>query len=86
MRKAEDELKGLREENKLLKKLERFRGKPFLEENFEESRAFNRELIDLLKKGITLGSDDILASLHNETSDVDLFKSVNRKLETLESY
>ena len=94
MRKAEDELKSLREENRLLKKLvdnldkelKRYRGKSFLEESFEGSRAFSRELIDLLKKGITLSGDEILANLNIELSDTDLVKSVNRQLEALETY
>jgi predicted RNase H-like nuclease (RuvC/YqgF family) len=94
LRKAEDELKSLREENRLLKKLvdnldkelKRYRGKSFLEESFEGSRAFSRELIDLLKKGITLSGDEILANLNIELSDTDLVKSVNRQLEALETY
>jgi predicted RNase H-like nuclease (RuvC/YqgF family) len=94
LRKAGDELKSLREENRLLKKLvdnldkelKRYRGKPFLEDSFEGTRAFNRELIDLLKKGITLSGDEILANLNIELSDTDLIKSINRQLEALETY
>jgi predicted RNase H-like nuclease (RuvC/YqgF family) len=92
LRKAEDELKSLREENRLLKKLvdnldkelKRYRGKSFLEKDFEGERAFSRELVDLLKRGITLNGDEILASLGIESSDVDLVRSVNRQLEALE--
>lgn len=94
LRKAEDELKSLREENRLLKKLvdnldkelKRYRGKSFLEDSFEGSRAFSRELIDFLKKGNTLSDDEILANLNIELSDTDLVKSVNRQLEALETY
>jgi predicted RNase H-like nuclease (RuvC/YqgF family) len=94
LRKAEDELKSLREENRLLKKLvdnldkelKRYRGKSFLEDSFEGSRAFSRELIDFLKKGNTLSDDEILANLSIELSDTDLVKSVNRQLEALETY
>jgi predicted RNase H-like nuclease (RuvC/YqgF family) len=94
LRKAEDELKSLREENRLLKKLvdnldkelKRYRGKSFLEGSFEGPRAFSRELIDFLKKGNTLSDDEILADLNIELSDTDLVKSVNRQLEALETY
>ena len=94
LRKAEEESKGLREENRLLKKLvdnldnelKRYRAKPFLEENFEGKRTFSRELIDLLKKGSTIGGDEILTRLGIESSDVDLVKSINRQLEVLEDY
>jgi chemotaxis protein histidine kinase CheA len=58
-RDSEEELKKLRNENRLLKKLaenldselRRYRAQPFLEESFEGVRRFDRDLVELLKKG-----------------------------------
>jgi predicted nuclease with TOPRIM domain len=61
LKEAEEEIKRLRSENNLLKKLvenldnelKRYRAKPFAEESFEGVRRFDKELIKLLKKGGT---------------------------------
>ncbi len=94
LRKEEDELKRLREENRLLRRLvdnldrelKRYRAKPFLEEGFEGVRMFSKELIDLLRKGGTYSEKEILANFNIEPSDVDLVKAVSKQLEALESY
>jgi len=94
LRKFEDELKKLKDENRLLRKLvdnldkelKRYRVKPFLEENFEGVRSFSKDLVDLLKGGGAHTGDDILASLGIDPSDVELVKAVNRQLEVLERY
>lgn len=59
LKSAEDELKSLRNDNRMLRKLaenldkelKRYRTKPFLEEDFEGTRRFDKELIGLLGKG-----------------------------------
>jgi uncharacterized protein YutE (UPF0331/DUF86 family) len=94
LRKFEDELKKLKDENRLLRKLvdnldkelKRYRVKPFLEGNFEGVRSFSKDLVDLLKGGGAHTGDDILASLGIDPSDVELVKAVNRQLEVLERY
>lgn len=94
LRKEEDELKRLREENRLLRRLvdnldrelKRYRAKPFLEEGFEGVRMFSKELIDLLRKGGTYSEKEILANFNIEPTDVDLVKAVSKQLEALESY
>jgi hypothetical protein len=94
LRKYEDELKKLKDENRLLRKLvdnldkelKRYRVKPFLEEDFEGVRSFSKDLVDLLKDGGAHTGDDILASLGIDPSDVELVKAVNRQLEVLERY
>ena len=91
---AEEELKQLRKDNRLLKKLvdnldtelKRYRTKPFLEEDYRGIRRFDKELIDLLKEGGSYSGDDILTSLNINHSDVELVKAVNKQLEVLESY
>jgi uncharacterized protein YutE (UPF0331/DUF86 family) len=94
LRKYEDELKKLKDENRLLRKLvdnfdkelKRYRVKPFLEEDFEGVRSFSKELVDLLKGGGPYTGDAILASLGIDPSDVESVKAVNRQLEVLERY
>jgi len=91
---AEEELKKLRGENSLLKKLvdnldnelKRYRAKPFLEESFEGVRRFDKELIDLLKEGGSYTDDMILSRLNIDPSNADLVKAVSKQLEILEAY
>ena len=94
LRDAEEELKKLREENRLLRKLvenldgelKRYRAQPFLDEHFEGVRTFDKELIELLKKSGTISEDEILARLGIDPADVELVKAVSRQLEVLERY
>lgn len=94
LRDAEDELKQLRSENRLLKRLvenldrelRRYRVQPFLEEGFKGVRAFDKELIDMLRQGGTYGEEEILARLGISPADTDLIKAVSKQLEALESY
>jgi hypothetical protein len=91
---ADEELKQLRKDNRLLKKLvnnldtelKRYRAKPFLEEDFKGVRRFDKELIDLLKQGGSMSGDEILTRLNISSSDTNLVKAVNKQLEVLESY
>ena len=91
---ANEELKQLRKDNRLLKRLvdnldtelKRYRTKPFLEEGYQGIRRFDKELIDLLKEGGSYSGDDILTHLNINPSDTDLVKAVNEQLEVLESY
>ena len=94
LRKAEEELKNLRKENRLLKKLvdnldnemKRYRAQPFLEEDFQGIRQFDKELIQLLREGKIFTDEDILSRLGISPSDTDLVKAVASQLEALESY
>ena len=94
LKKAEEELKQLRSENKLLrrlvenldKELKRYRAKPFLDENYVGIRQFDKDLIELLRSGRTLSDEEILSSLNIDPADTDLVKAVSRQLEALEAY
>jgi hypothetical protein len=94
LRSAEDDLKKLRNENGLLRKLvdnlekelKRYRSKPFLEEDFEGARAFEKEIVAFLKRGGIYTDGDILAALNIDPSDVDLVKVIGKQLEELEGY
>jgi hypothetical protein len=90
----EDELKKLRNENRLLRRLvdnldtelKRFRAKPFLDDEFQGVRRFDKELIDLLKRGEAYTGDELLTALNIDPSETDLVKAVNKQLEVLEVY
>lgn len=94
LRSAEEELKKLREENRLLKRLvenldnelKRYRAQPFLQEAFEGVRRFDRDLVELLRRGGSYTEEEILAHLNIEPSDPELVKAVDRQLEALEAY
>jgi hypothetical protein len=94
LREAEEELKQLRSENRLLKKLaenldnelKRYRAQPFIEEGFEGVRRFDRDLIGLLRTGGSYTEEQILSHLNIDPSDSDLVKAVSGQLEALEAY
>ncbi len=91
---TEEELKQLRKDNRLLKKLvdnldneaKRLRAEPFLDDSFRGVRRYNQEIIDMLKQGGSYSGDEILAHLDINHSDTDLVKAVNKQLEVLETY
>lgn len=93
-RKSEEELEKLRNENRLLRKLvdnldtelKRYRAKPFLEDNFQGVRMFDKELINLLRKGGSYRDEDILANLGVNPTQAELVKAVSKQLEALEGY
>ncbi|MEM3815243.1 MAG: hypothetical protein QW341_00165 [Candidatus Bathyarchaeia archaeon] len=94
LRNTEEEVKRLREENRLLRKLvenldnelRRYRAVPFLEEHFEGVRRFDKELIDLLRGGGVYSDEEILARLNIDPSNAELVKAVSKQLELLEEY
>lgn len=94
LRNAEEELKKLRDENRLLKRLaenldnelKRYRAQPFLEETFEGIRRFDKDLIELLRKGGSYTQENILSHLNIDPSDADLVNAVSKQLEALEAY
>jgi len=94
LEKAEEELKGLRNENRMLKmlaenldnELRRYRAKPFIEEGFEGVRTFDRDLIELLRGGRSHTQEEILAHLNIDPSDTELVRAVTKQLEALEAY
>ena len=94
LKSAEEDLKQLRSENRLLrrlvenldKELKRYRAKPFLDESFVGIRQFDRDLIELLRGGGTFSDEEILSSLNIDPADTDLVKAVSKHLEALEAY
>jgi hypothetical protein len=90
----EEELKQLRTDNRLLKKLvenldneaKRLRAQPFLNDSFKGVRRYNQELLTILKEGGSYSGEELLTKLNIDPSETDLIKAVNKQLEMLESY
>jgi hypothetical protein len=66
--------------------LKRYRSEPFLAKDFEGTRKYDQELMKLLKNGKSCSSEEILARLGIDRTDVDLARALNNQLELLEAY
>lgn len=66
--------------------VKRYRAKPFLVEGFKGVRKYDRKLVELLRRGRVVSSDEILEELGIDHSETDLVKAVSRQLENLEAY
>ncbi|MCJ7443464.1 MAG: hypothetical protein MUO26_02855 [Methanotrichaceae archaeon] len=88
------ELKELRDDLRLKNvvidryeaELKRYRSAAFLDADFEGTRRYNKELVDLLKRGGTYDSYRMLEALGIDPNEADLVKAVSRQLEDLEAY
>ena len=60
--------------------------KPFLDEAFKGVKRFDKELIELLRKGGSHHGNEILVHLNIDPSETELVKAVNKQLEILEHY
>ena len=88
------EAKELRDELKLKNvvldkyetELKRYRSAAFLDESFEGTRAHNKELIELLRRGGTIDSYKILEALGIDPKDSELVKAISHQLEDMEAY
>lgn len=94
LREKDEEIVKLRDENRLLKtlvekldiELKRYRAQPFLEEEFQGARAYDRELVSLLKRRKMIDSDRLLSELGVDPREADIVKAVNIQLQNLEAY
>ncbi len=66
--------------------LKRYRSQAFVEDKFEGARKYNRELVAILKRGITVDSYKLLEELGIDPSETDLVKAVSSQLEDLGKY
>jgi hypothetical protein len=66
--------------------LRRYRAEPFLEEDFQGVRGYDKKLVELLKKGEAVDSDHLLHSLKIDPRDTPLVKAVDTQLQNLEGY
>ncbi len=96
-----DEIAALRERNRqqttivdqLEKEVRRYRSQPFLEEDFEGIREFNRELVQVLRESKAIdgkpkpvNDQDIMKYLGVGLGESEALKALSRQLAILESY
>jgi len=93
-----DRLRGMLEEERkrsrrldlvverLERELRRYRAGPFLDAGFEGVRGFQRELVECLRGGGVLSSEELLSRLGVEPSEHEAVKAIYRQLGLLESY
>lgn len=90
----QEELSDVREDRRILrqlvdrqeKELRRYRSMPFLVDDFEGVRNYDRELIEILRKGGQLKDDEILMRLGIEPTESEATKAVSKQLEILQAY
>ena len=66
--------------------LRRYRAEPFLQEDFRGVRAYDKRLVELLRKGEAVDSDHLLRLLKIDPRDTPLVKAISTQLENLEAY
>jgi len=66
--------------------LKRYRSATFLEEDFEGTRKYDKEIIAILKRGGVINSYKLLEELGIDPRETDLVKAVSHQLEDLEAY
>ncbi|HVX02040.1 MAG TPA: hypothetical protein VHA09_02700 [Nitrososphaera sp.] len=100
LKEKEEQITKLAQDNRLLKmlaenldkELKRYRAQPFLQDDNEEKvrfegiRAYDRELVELLKTAKTVDSDLLLKQLGISPKDTDLVKAINKQLHALQVY
>jgi hypothetical protein len=71
--------------DKLEHELRRYRSMPFLEENFEGVRNYDKELIDILRSSKIVSDEQILSRLGIACTASDEIRAVPKQLEALEA-
>ena len=66
--------------------LKRYRSQAFLENKFEGTRKYNKELVTILRRGVTIDSYKLLEELGIDPNDSDIVKAISQQVEELESY
>ena len=72
--------------DRLEQELRRYRAMPFLEEEFVGVRRYQKELVDLLRGGGSVSSNEILSTLGIDPSEEETVKAISKQLENLEGY
>lgn len=71
---------------RLEEELRRYRAQPFLDENFVGVRRYQKGLVEILREGRVVSSDEILSRLRINPSELEAVKAVSKQLENLENY
>jgi predicted adenine nucleotide alpha hydrolase (AANH) superfamily ATPase len=96
LKEKDKEIAKVKQDNRLLKmladnldkELKKYRARLFVEDKdrFRGVREYDRELIQLLRKNVTIDSDHLLKDLGISPKDTDLVKGVNSQLRYLQAY
>ena len=94
LRKRNETIEKLTRENEITRlalervesELRRYRSESFLDEGFRGRRRYDEKLIEILKKGQPVSSDQLLHHLRISPKETDLVKAVGNQLENLQSY
>jgi len=94
LKEKDEEIEKLQQENRLVKmladnldrELKHYRARPFLEEEFSGVRAYDKELVVLLKERKVIDSDHLLKELGIKPKETDLVKAINRQLQNLQTF
>lgn len=94
LRTKDEEIEKLRRDNEITTlalervetELRRYRAEPFLDDNFQGVRRYDRKLIELLKKDGPIDSDRLLRLLRINPKETDSVRAVSRQLENLQAY
>jgi vacuolar-type H+-ATPase subunit I/STV1 len=71
--------------DKLEQELRRYRGKPFLEQQFEGVRNYDRKLIEVLRSKEIVADEEIFSHLGIAPSDSEAVRAISKQLENLEA-
>ena len=71
---------------KLQSDLQRHRLEPFIEDDYEGVREYDRELIEILQGADRITGDELVRRLDIDPSESDLMQAVDRQLQQLEDY
>jgi len=72
--------------DRLEQELRRYRAQPFLDDDFEGVRRYDRDLVQLLRSGEVMSSEEILSRLNIEPMEYEAVKSISKQLELLGEY
>jgi translation initiation factor 2B subunit (eIF-2B alpha/beta/delta family) len=94
LREKDEKIQKLTRDNEVLQlalervenELRRYHAEPFLDQNFQGIRKYDRKLVDLLKKGDAIDSDHILSLLKIDPRESPLVKAVSNQIDNLEVY
>ena len=66
--------------------LKRYRSEAFLDDRFKGVRKYSTQIINILKRGITVDSYKLLEELGIDPKNSDLVSAVSKQLEEMEAY
>jgi hypothetical protein len=71
---------------RLEEELRKYRAQPFLDDEFVGTRPYQKELVEILREGRIVKSEEVLSGLRINPTEQETVKAVSKQLENLESY